>query len=96
MFTKQEQIRPLKDLTQSSLKFVGLYFMLYHEEDFLTHCRIEEAINGISDESYFIRISQTLRVMLFHRRWQIFLPKWFNLRFSFLLDVYFLRKKFFH
>ena len=78
MFTKQDQITSLNDITESSLKTIGLDFFMNREEDFLTLYRIEKNNIGIPDVSYCIRIDQNLRVMLFYRNSPISLPNWFR------------------
>ena len=78
MFTKQDQIRSLNDITEISLKTIGLDFMINREEDFLMLYRIEKNNIGILDASYYIRIDQKLHVLIFNRSSPISLPNWFR------------------
>ena len=78
IFSKQDQIKSLNDITQISLTTNGLDFMLNREQDFITLYRIDKNNIGIPYVTYCIRIDQNLRVMLFHRSSPISLPNWFR------------------
>ena len=68
----------LNDITESSLKTIGLVFMLNREEDFLALYRIEKNNIGIPDVSYCITTDENLRVMLFYRSLPISPPNIFR------------------